>query len=57
VEPLLKAAGIFKHEGQMTVYLTDDRLKMPVLLESKVIVGSIHAKLTDYRIGELYDDY
>jgi hypothetical protein len=57
VEPLLKAAGIFKHEGRMTVYLTDDRLKMPVLLESKVVVGSIYAKLSDYRIGELYEDY
>lgn len=57
VEPLLKAAGIFKHEGRMTVYLTDDRLKMPVLLESKVVVGTIYAKLSDYRIGELYEDY
>jgi len=55
VEPLLKAAGIFKHEGTLSVWLTDDRLKMPVLMKSKVIVGSIYAELTDYEIGELYE--
>lgn len=57
VEPLLKAAGLFKHEGNLAVWLTDDRLKMPVLMKSKVLVGSIDAELTDYEIGELYDDY
>jgi hypothetical protein len=57
VEPLLQAAGLFKHEGSLTVWLTDDRLKMPVLMKSKVLVGSIDAELTDYEIGELYDDY
>jgi len=55
VEPLLKAAGIFKHEGQLSVWLTDDRLRMPVLMKSKVMVGSIYAELTDYTIGELFD--
>jgi Protein of unknown function (DUF3108) len=55
VEPLLKAAGIFKHEGTLSVWLTDDRLKMPVLMKSKVLVGSIYAELTDYSIGELYE--
>ncbi|HDS01655.1 MAG TPA: DUF3108 domain-containing protein [candidate division Zixibacteria bacterium] len=55
VEPLLQSAGIFKHEGTLSVWLTDDRLKMPVLMKSKVVVGSIYAELTDYRIGELYE--
>jgi len=55
VEPLLRAAGVFKHEGSLQVWLTDDRLRMPVLMKSKVVVGSIYAELTDYRIGELYD--
>lgn len=55
VEPLLKAAGIFKNEGQLTVWLTDDRLRMPVLMKSKVVVGSIYTELTDYKIGTLFD--
>jgi len=55
VEPLLKSAGLFKHEGELAVWLTDDRLKMPVLMKSKVLVGSITAELIDFRIGELLD--
>ncbi|MEW6411514.1 MAG: DUF3108 domain-containing protein [Candidatus Zixiibacteriota bacterium] len=53
VEPLLQSVGVFKHEGQLTVWLTDDRLKMPVLMKSKVLVGSISAELTDYQLGDL----
>lgn len=53
VEPLLQAAGLFKHKGQLKVWLTDDRLKMPVLMKSKVIVGSIIAELEGYTLGRL----
>jgi hypothetical protein len=53
LEPLLTATGIFKHEGSIKVWVTDDRLHMPVLMKSKVLVGSIHAELEDYRLGEL----
>ncbi|UCD16663.1 MAG: DUF3108 domain-containing protein [Candidatus Zixiibacteriota bacterium] len=55
VEPLMQTSGIFKHEGKLTVWLTSDRLKMPVLMKSKVIVGSISAELTDYELGEILD--
>lgn len=55
IEPLLRSAGLFKHEGKLTVYMTDDRLKMPVLLKSKVIVGSITGELMEFRLGELID--
>jgi hypothetical protein len=55
VEPLLLSSGIFKHEGKLTVWLTDDRLKMPVLMKSKVLVGSISAELTSYELGEIID--
>jgi hypothetical protein len=55
VEPLLMSSGIFKHEGRLKVWLTDDRLKMPVLMKSKVLVGSITAELTDYELGEILD--
>ncbi len=53
VEPLMKTVGVFKHEGKLKVWLTDDHLKMPVLMKSKVVVGSITAELTDYKLGEL----
>jgi len=53
VEPLLKTVGVFKHTGKLKVWLTDDRLKMPVLMKSKVLVGSITAELIDYQLGEI----
>jgi hypothetical protein len=55
IEPLLLSSGIFKHEGRLKVWLTDDRIKLPVLMKSKVLVGSITAELTDYKLGELID--
>jgi len=53
VEPLMQSAGVFKHEGRLTVWLTDDALRMPVLMKSKVIVGSIVAELVDYELGRI----
>jgi hypothetical protein len=53
VEPILQSAGVFKHEGKLTVWMTDDRLRMPVLMKSKVVVGSISAELTDFTLGQL----
>ena len=55
VEPISTSVGLFKHEGTLKVWLTDDRLKMPVLMKSKVVVGSISAELTDYKLGEIGD--
>ncbi len=53
VEPLTQSVGVFKHEGRLKVWLTDDRLKMPVLMKSKILVGSISAELTDFALGEI----
>ncbi|MCD6249046.1 MAG: DUF3108 domain-containing protein [candidate division Zixibacteria bacterium] len=53
VEPITQSVGVFKHEGRLKVWLTDDRLRMPVLMKSKVIVGSITVELTDYTLGNL----
>jgi hypothetical protein len=50
-EPILRATGIFKHKGTLTVYLTNDSHKMPVLMKSKVAIGSISAALQDWRLG------
>ena len=55
VEPLFLTSGVFKHEGKLTVWLTDDRLKMPVLMKSKVLVGSISAELTNFELGEIIE--
>ncbi len=53
VEPLTQSVGVFKHEGRLTVWLTDDRLRMPILMKSKIVVGSVTAELTDFELGSL----
>jgi hypothetical protein len=52
VEPMLRTPGLFKHEGSLTIWLTDDRRRMPVLMKSKIPVGSISVILTDHRRPE-----
>jgi hypothetical protein len=53
IEPMLKTPGIFEQKGSLTVWLTDDEVKMPVLMKSKVIIGSISTELTSYKLGEV----
>jgi hypothetical protein len=51
VEPVLEGEGLFKQEGELTVWLTDDHRRMPVLMKSKVKVGSVDASLKEYQPG------
>ena len=51
VEPKLKSEGIFKSKGSILVWLTDDERRIPVMVQSKVPVGSISVRLTDYRLA------
>jgi hypothetical protein len=53
VEPLLKTPGLFEQKGSLTVWLTDDEVKMPVLMKSKVFIGSISTELVSYKLGEV----
>jgi len=47
VEPVMRGAGLFSQKGQLTVWLSDDEARIPVLMKSKVVIGSISAVLTD----------
>lgn len=48
VEPLVREGGLFKNEGRLVVWLTDDERKMPVRVNSKVVIGSIDSELREY---------
>lgn len=48
IEPLVKEGGLFKSEGSILVWLTDDERKIPVKVVSKIIIGSITAELREY---------
>ncbi|MDH4223702.1 MAG: DUF3108 domain-containing protein, partial [candidate division Zixibacteria bacterium] len=53
VEPILQSSAIFKQEGSLTVWLTNDHIKMPVLMKSKVVIGSIATELKEYHLGRI----
>ena len=48
IEPLVKEGGLFKSEGSIIIYMTNDEAKMPVRVKTKVVIGSIDADLTNY---------
>ena len=47
VIPELKSGGLFKNEGRITVWVTDDHRKIPVLMKSKAIIGAIIVELQE----------
>ncbi len=46
--PVVQEGRIFKEEEDMTVWITDDKNKIPVLAKAKVLVGSIKMELVEY---------
>jgi hypothetical protein len=48
VQPVLAEEGLFKNEGDLFVWLTDDDRRIPVRMKANVPVGAIEAKLTSY---------
>ncbi len=45
--PELKSGGLFKNEGRITAWVTDDHRKIPVLMKSKAIIGAIIVELQE----------
>ena len=45
IKPLMKSEGIFNRKGEVLIWLTDDRKRIPVKMQTKVAVGSITATL------------
>jgi hypothetical protein len=56
VEPVLLGEAVFKQNGRVKVWMTDDVLHMPVLLKSKVFVGAIAGVLTRFELGGRFRD-
>ena len=53
VEPQLRGEGIFVSKGKsLKVWLTDDEYKMPVKMQVEVFIGSVSAKLLEYKRQE-----
>lgn len=46
VEPMLDGDCIFKAKGKLTIWLTDDSLRIPVMMKTEIALGSVKAVLT-----------
>ena len=54
IEPVLQGEGLFKHEGRLQIWVTDDEYKIPVLMRSRVaVIGSIDCRLRSYSLPQL----
>ena len=52
IEPVMSAGGLFKNSGRLTIWVTDDARRIPVLMKSKIPVGSIDAVLQEIKPGK-----
>lgn len=48
VEPLIREGGLFKAEGRIIIWLSNDERKIPVKVNTKVTIGSIDVELREY---------
>ena len=48
VQPVLEGEAIFKQQGRLWVWFTDDDRKIPVKLKSKAVIGAFHADLEKF---------
>jgi hypothetical protein len=48
VEPLVREGGLFKSEGRIVIWMTDDERKIPIRVNTKVVIGSIDTELREY---------
>ena len=47
--PVVQEGRVFKNDDDLTVYITNDENKIPILARAKVLVGSIRMELIDYK--------
>jgi len=54
VEPVILGEGLFQYEGKVTIWLTDDARRLPVLMKTKVKIGAVDASLKSFVLAEPY---
>ena len=51
IEPVMEEGGLFKASGRLTIWVTADERRIPVLMKSKIPVGSVDAILQEIKTG------
>lgn len=52
VEPYIKSGGLFKHKGNLQIWITADRNRIPVKVASNLDIGKILVLLESYKLGD-----
>jgi len=52
VEPFLKRSGLFKHKGNLLVWITNDENRIPVKVTSQLDFGQIVVMLESFTLGK-----
>ena len=47
--PYVESGRVFKEEESLTVWVTDDANKMPIVIKADLVIGSLKATLTEYK--------
>lgn len=47
--PIVQSGRVFKEKESVTVWITSDANKIPIKISAKLLVGSLNAKLHDYK--------
>jgi hypothetical protein len=48
LEPLVREGGLFKSDGNLIIWLSEDQARIPVKVRTKVVIGAIDAELMGY---------
>ncbi len=48
IEPVIVKGGLFKNTGRIVIWISDDSLKIPIKVETEVLIGSVVAELVSY---------
>ena len=49
VEPIMTFSGLYDKRGDTVIWYTDDQCRVPVRINSKILIGSLTARLVSYR--------
>ncbi|MGI6655486.1 MAG: DUF3108 domain-containing protein [Desulfobulbus sp.] len=48
VQPRMQFKGLYEKSGETVLWLTDDQCRVPVEIQSRIVIGSLVAKLVEY---------
>lgn len=48
IYPVLKFKGLYKKKGDTVIWYSDDECRVPVKVNSKIVIGSLTAELSEY---------